>query len=113
MGDLLEFPSPRAQGLAYLDRRIRQLLASRGADDELIDFAAGELTRIYRRSHDQEQYSFRVALPESLAEPERTALKLDIETGLEEIRRDNHALTLELIAELVLARVQLFQSTRA
>ena len=112
MGDLLEFPSPQVQGLAYLDRHIRQMLADRGADEALLDFAAGELTRIYRRIHDNEQYSFSVHLPESLDAPGRTALKLDIETGLEGIRRENHALMLELVAELVLTRVQLFQSTR-
>ncbi|MFV8819951.1 hypothetical protein [Haliea sp. E17] len=112
MGELLEFPSPRVQGLAFLDRRIRQLLSDRGADDELMDFAAGELTRIYSRIHDSEQYCFAVDLPDSLSPQDHIALRLAIETGLEGVRRENHALVLELVAELVLARVQLFQSRR-
>ena len=40
MGDILTFPSSTQRGLAYLDRTIRDLLTSKGADDELIDFAA-------------------------------------------------------------------------
>jgi len=112
VGELLEFPSSQAQGLAFLEREIRQLLAARGADQDLIDYAAGELTRIYSRSNAAEQYRFRVELPESLSAEETAALKADIEAGLEAIRRGNHALVLELVAELVLARVQLFQSRR-
>ncbi|TGD70965.1 hypothetical protein E4634_20410 [Mangrovimicrobium sediminis] len=112
MGELLEFPSSRAQGLAYLDRNIRELLAARGADRDLIDFAARQLTDIYNRSQGAEQYQFNVRLPDALDERAATELKVDIETGLEELRRENHALVLQLIAELVLARVQLFQSRR-
>ncbi len=112
MGELLEFPSSRVQGLAFLDRKIRELLAARGADQELVDYAARQLTEIYSRVQQAEQYHFSVRLPEGVAEPEATALKVDIEAGLEGIRRENHATALELIAELVLARVQLFQSRR-
>ena len=32
MGDILEFPSQQAQGLAYLERQLREMLAARGAD---------------------------------------------------------------------------------
>lgn len=112
MGELLEFPSPRAQGLAFLDRHIRKLLADRGADEALLDYAAKELTGIYSQIQRGEQYSFSVNLPPQLDEKARTRLKLEIETGLEDLRRENHALLLQLIAELVLARVQLFQARR-
>ncbi|NQY85571.1 MAG: hypothetical protein HRT34_12460, partial [Alcanivorax sp.] len=47
MGDILEFPSQQAQGLAYLERQLREMLAARGADQPLIDFASSELTQIY------------------------------------------------------------------
>ncbi len=112
MGELLEFPSPRAQGLAYLDRHIRKLLEDRGADEALVDYAAKELTRVYNRFQQGEHYSFSVSLPEGLDEPATIALKLEIESGLEGIRQENHGLMLQLIAELVLTRVQLFQARR-
>jgi len=112
MGELLEFPSPRVQGLAFLDRKLRQMLAAKGADAALIDYAAKQLTSIYRRIREAEQYSVSIRLPEHLSEAERTALQVDVQAGLENIRRENHGLLLELIAELVLARVQLFQSQR-
>ena len=44
MGEILEFPSQQAQGLAYLDRQLRQLLTAKGSDADTIDFAACALT---------------------------------------------------------------------
>ena len=112
MGDILTFPSQTSRGLAYLDRRIRDLLTSKGADDELIDFAARQLTDIYSRINDSEQYSFSIQLPEGMEETQRDSLQLEINAGLEAIRKENHSLVVELIAELVLTRVQLFQLNR-
>lgn len=113
MGDVLTFPSSTARGLAYLDRRIRDLLTLKGADEELIDFAAEELTRFYGRINDAEDYSFSIRLPEGLEQTQRDSLQLEINAGLEGIRKDNHGLVLELVAQLVLARVQIFQLSRA
>ena len=112
MGNVLEFPSPKAQGLAYLDTQLRKLLTAKGADDELIDFAATQLTNIYSRLNEHEQYSFAVALPNELSETQQLDLQLQINAGLEGIRSGNHALLLELVAQLVLAEVRLFQSQR-
>ena len=39
MGDILEFPSQQAQGLAFLERELESLLRSKGADEQLIAFA--------------------------------------------------------------------------
>ena len=112
MGELLDFPTHKAQGMAYLERQLRSLLTARGADEELIDFAAQSLNRIYSRLVDGEDYSFTVQLPEGLAAEQRGAIAEQINAGLEGIRRDNHALLLELVAQLVLAEVKLFQQQR-
>jgi hypothetical protein len=112
MGDILEFPSQQAQGLAYLDRELRKLLQARGADAQLIDFTAAQLTRIYGELSDSEQYSFSVELPASLSADEAQALYEQINTGLAGIRKENHALMLKLVAQLVLARIRLFQHER-
>jgi len=112
MGEILEFPSQQAQGLAYLDRQLRALLAARGADEQLIDFAANQLTRIYAELSESEQYSFGVELPESIAHEDKDRLHQQINTGLEGIRTENHALMVKLIAQLVLAEVRLFQHER-
>ena len=113
MGDILEFPSQQAQGLAYLDRQLRELLTARGADQQLIDFTADQLTRIYAELTEAEQYSFSVELPSSLGDAEAASLYEQINTGLSGIRKENHALMLKLIAQLVLAEVKLFQRERA
>ena len=112
MGDILEFPSKQAQGLAFLDRELRALLAARGADERLIDFAVSQLTRNYAALSESEQYSFSVELPESIDAQEREALYQQINTGLEGIRRENHSLMVQLIARLVMAELRLFQHER-
>jgi len=112
MGKILEFPSQQVQGLAYLDSQLRKLLASKGADQPLIDFAADQLTRTYAELSESEQYSFSIQLPPSISEQESVELNKQITTGLEGIRAENHALMIKLVAQLVLAKVKLFQHER-
>ena len=112
MGDVLEFPSQQSRGLAYLDQQIRKLLEDRGADAQLIDFTASQLVRIYGELSEAEQYSFRITLPAGLSDRERDALQRQITEGLEGVRRENHAMLVRLVAQLVLAEVRLFQHER-
>ncbi|MCB1703852.1 MAG: hypothetical protein KDI17_03265 [Halioglobus sp.] len=112
MGDILEFPSQQAQGLAFLDRQLRELLSSKGADEQLVDFAAGQLTKMYAALSESEQYSFTVSLPGHLNDAEKASLYQQINDGLEGIRKENHALLVGMLAQLVLAQVKLFQHER-
>ena len=112
MGEILEFPSEQAQGLAFLDRQLRQLLEAKGADAKLVDFAANQLTDIYTQLSDSEQYSFTVELPGHLDSSDSEALYRQINQGLEGIRKENHALLVNLVAQLVLAELKLFQHER-
>ncbi|MEH6516083.1 MAG: hypothetical protein V7742_05325 [Halioglobus sp.] len=112
MGDILEFPSQQAKGLAFLDRELRSLLEAKGADQLLIDFAATQLTQTYAQLSESEQYSFEVDLPKSLSVEQGSKLEEQINAGLEGVRKENHALLLKLIAQLVLAEVRLFQRQR-
>lgn len=112
MGDILEFPSQHARGLAYLDRQVRTLLEARGADQELIAFAAAQLTSIYGELSESEQYRFSIELPDGISNSDRDALERQINEGLEGIRRENHALMVKLVAQLVLAEMRLFQHER-
>lgn len=113
MGDVLEFPSQHAQGLAFLEREVRQLLTARGADPALIDFAARQLLDSYAQLSEAEQYRFSLQLPAALDPADRASLEHQITTGLEGIRRENHALVVQLIARLVLAEMRLFQLQRS
>lgn len=112
MGEILDFPSQQAQGLAFLERQLRALLAAKGADEQLIDFAANQLTQIYAQMSESEQYSFSVELPDSIKQDEKETLYQQINTGLEGIRKENHSLMVKLAAQLVLAEVRLFQHER-
>jgi len=112
MGDVLEFPSQQAQGLAYLERQLGQLLRSKGADEQLVAFAASQLSDIYVRVSESEQYCFSINLPDGLSATQRDALETSINSGLQSIHQENHALLLELVAQLLLARVRLFQQQR-
>jgi hypothetical protein len=112
MGDILEFPSQQTQGLAFLDRQLRELLTAKGADAQLVDFAARQLTKMYAQLSESEQYSFSVELPAQLEDDERDSLYRQITAGLEGIRKENHALLVKMLAQLVLAQVRLFQHER-
>ncbi|MDJ0878859.1 MAG: hypothetical protein QNI86_09630 [Halieaceae bacterium] len=112
MANVIEFPSQRAQGLAFLDQQIRELLSARGADDELIDFAATTVKQVYERSVAAEDYSFQVSLPEGVSGDDAEALRQSIFEGVEKIRNENHAVVVRLIAELVMAEVRMFQARR-
>jgi len=112
MASVIEFPSQRVQGLSYLEQQIRELLRARGADEELIDFAADTTRRIYERCIDAENYSFRVTLPDALPEAEAQRLRESIREGVNALREENHAVVVRLIAELVMAEVRLFQAAR-
>jgi hypothetical protein len=113
MGEVLEFPSSQAQGLAFLDHQLRSLLQARGADEQLVDFAVAQLTQIYAESSESEQYSFAVELPDNIRTADRDSIYRQITEGLQGIRKENHALMVQLIARLVLAEVKLFQHERA
>ena len=113
MGDILEFPSQQARGLAFLDQQLRTLLEERGADQQLIDFAAAQLTDIYAQLSETEQYSFSVELPDSMEPADKESLYQQVNTGLEGIRKENHSMMVKLIAQLVLAEVRLFQHERS
>jgi len=113
VGKVLEFPSQQVQGLAYLDAQLRELLASKGADEELIDFAARQLTKTYSELSESEQYCFSISLPTDLSDQQACELSDQINVGLEGIRAENHAIMIKLVAQLVLAKVQLFQQDRS
>ncbi len=112
MGNILEFPSQQAQALAWLERQIRSLLLSKGADEQLIEFASDSLTRVYSRLLESNDYSFTVTLPEGLKADERAQLEQQINGALERLQKENRALILDLVAQLVLAEVRLFQQQR-
>jgi len=112
VAQVLEFPSQRVQGLAFLEEQIRELLAARGADDKLINFAANTVREIYQRNIEAENYDFRLEVPGNISEEDAETLRCGIEEGLRQIRDENHAIIVRLIAELVLAEVKLFQHQR-
>lgn len=112
MGEVVEFPAQGARSNTYLEQQLRQLLAAKGADDELIEFAIKQLSSSYSRLSEAEQYSFTVHFPASLSSEERTRLQAEINAGLEGIRSENHALLLELIARLLLTELRLYQEQR-
>jgi len=112
MADILEFPSQQIQGLVFLDRQLRELLAAKGADDQLVDFAAKQLTKMYAQLSESERYHFTVELPAHLNAQECEALYSQINVGLEGVRKESHSLLVKMVAQLVLAQVRLFQHER-
>lgn len=112
MAQILSFPSQRQRKLDYLDQQIRELLAERGADQELIDYAAEQLTTIYSRANQSENYQLDLELPAGISDADVELLTRRLDDGLNDFIQQNHAIMVELVAQLVLTRVQLFQCER-
>jgi hypothetical protein len=112
MATILQFPSARVQGLSFLEDQLRDLLHGKGADKELMDYAASTVRDIYQRNVAEENYSFSLRLPEGIDESSADNLQQQIQEGIVGIRAENHAIIVRLIAELALAEVKLFQLRR-
>ncbi|MFT4614244.1 MAG: hypothetical protein ACI9NT_001388 [Bacteroidia bacterium] len=112
MGTVVEFPAQGARGIAYLETQLRQLLSAKGADEKLLEFAVEQLLTSYNHLRESERYSFSVRFPDTLTESQQQNLQDEINSGLEGIRAKNHTLLLELTAQLLLTRIQLFQQQR-
>ncbi len=112
MATILQFPSQQVQGLAYLEEQLRDLLLARGADQELVDFAANTVSEVYQRNAQAENYDFSLELPAAIDESSAEQLQEGIQAGIAGIQAENHAIIVRLIAELVLAEVKIFQYQR-
>jgi hypothetical protein len=112
MAKILQFPSAQIQGMAFLEDQLRELLRGKGADRELMDFAASTVKEIYQRNVEAENYSFSLSLPEVMDAAGENLLQQQIAQGIAKIREENHAVIVRLIAELALAQVQVFQLSR-
>ena len=112
MATLLQFPSRQIQVLSFLEQKLQELLQSKGADEELIEFAGASVRDIYHHNTEAENYSFDLPLPEGISEKALVQLRADIQAGIEGIREENHAIIVRLIAELTLAHVRIFQYER-
>lgn len=112
MATILEFPSRQMLGLSFLEDQIRELLAAKGADEELMEFAAVTVKDIYQRYATAENYSFSLELPGDISTASTEQLQRDVQAGIEQVRAENHAIIVRLIAELTLAQVTRFQLQR-
>ncbi len=112
MASILQFPSNELKGLSFLEQQVRALLAQRGADEQLIDFAASTLRDVYERHSQAENYSVELQLPGQLSQQEAEDLAASVQSAMEDVRNENHAIMVRLIAELVMAEVKNFQCQR-
>ena len=112
MATILEFPSQEVQGFNFLEARLKEMLESKGADEELIEFALRTVRETYENTVKGEDYSFNLTLPEEVSPAAAETLQSDIETALTNLRANNHALVVRLVAELALAQLTIFQYER-
>ena len=112
MAEILEFPTREKRAFSFLQEQLSQLLRSKGADQTLIDFAIASLTDAYGELQQESDCHFEVRLPGQLTEQEALRLQEDIGTGIEQLRKAHHDLTLRLAARLMLTELRLFQRER-
>jgi len=113
MAEILEFPTREKQAFAFLEEQLRQMLSAKGADDRLIEHAIASLTDVYAELQRDSDCHFEVRLPKQLSREESLHLQDDIASGIEQLRKTHHDLTLKLAARLVLTELKLFQHERS
>ncbi len=69
-------------------------------------------TGIYQKISASEQQSISFSLPDGLNREQRDLIEKEVEGALGQVHSQNHRLLLELAAQLVLAQLRLFQSSR-
>lgn len=113
MAEVLDFPSRETQAFAFLERELRRLLAGKGADTELIDFALTTLTDVYGEVVEAADFGFSVDLPPGISAEAGERLQQQIAAGVDGLRAHHHHLILTLAARLVLTEMRLFQHQRS
>ena len=112
MAEILEFPTREKQAFAFLKLQFSRMLRDKGADDKLINHAIASLTDVYSELQTESDCHFEVRLPRQLSREDARHLQEDIASGIEQLRKTHHDLTLKILARLVLTELKLFQLER-
>lgn len=107
MGKVIELPSRAAQGMAYLDAEIRQLMATKGESDEAIELALDTLKDVYSRYEEIGKQRFSVKLPPELSEAQLKDIQSQIEKGITVLTEEHRHIINILAAELVITKLKL------
>ncbi len=107
MGEIIDLPSKAAQGMAFLEREIRRIMADSGETEAATNIAIQTLKEVYGRYGDFATKSFSVILPDSIKPDEQTAIQAQIEQGIALLNHEHGHLINQLAAELVLTKIQL------
>jgi len=113
MAELLEFPTREKQAFQFLSDALAAMLRQKGADDTLVAYAINTLADVYGELLRESDCQFEVRLPARMSEEEAQHLQQDIAAGIDQLRSEQHYLTLKLAARLVLTELRLFQHERA
>lgn len=112
MAEVLEFPEREVKAYAFLASELAAMMAAKGADDALIEFATTTLRDVYQEIANDSDYSFKVDLPAGISVDDAMRLQQQIAQGIDSLRSTHHDAVVKLVARLLLVEMRLFQEQR-
>jgi len=110
MGEVIKFPSNAQQGMAYLEDGIRELMLSRGENEETINITMDILKDVYRQYGDIGKQYFQLKLPPYLKDEHIQLISQQVTEGIQMLNKEHARMINKLASELVLTKLKLYQS---
>lgn len=107
MGKVIEFPSKAIQGMAFLEEGIRNIMASKGENEEAIALTLETLREVYRKYGDMGKQHFSLKLPPYISEEHIQLISQQITEGIQMLNKEHAKVINQLASELVLTKVEL------
>lgn len=96
----------------FVSDELSSLLRSKGADDELVQFAVQRQKELWQRHETLGKYGFEISLEAAMSNTNRETLVSQIQSGVEQVKSKLLSENYQLMAELLLAEIKLFQYQR-
>jgi len=109
MGKVIKFPSKEAQGMAYLETGINDLMALTGENADTVNITIETLKDVYRKYGNMGKQHFSLKLPPYITDEHIRLISQQITSGIQMLNEEHAKIINRLAAELVLTKVQLHQ----
>lgn len=109
MGNVIDLPSRAQQGMAFLEKEIRKLMAEKGESEAAVELALDTLKDVYSRYGDIGKLGFEITLPPTLTEEQSSSIYKQINDGLNILIDEHSHIINRLAAELIMTKLKLLE----
>ena len=109
MGDVIDFPSNAQKGMTFLENGIRDLLSSKGENEESIEITLEILKDVYEKYGDIGKQSFHLKLPSYLEIEHIEFISQQVTEGVQMLNKEHAKVINKLASELILTKLHLYR----